>query len=91
MEIVVHSKKSVSTRVSKETVPFQQEFTISECDVKNDPIRLPESESDKNIRLRLLVLLGIRLQLHPKTPDSLRLRLRLRNRGSRPTIPLTVS
>jgi len=26
MEIVVHSKKSVSTKVSKEIVPFQQEF-----------------------------------------------------------------
>jgi len=28
MEIVVHSKKYVSTKVSKEIVPFQQEFPI---------------------------------------------------------------
>jgi len=34
----------VSTNVSEEIVPFQQEFPILECDVKNDPIRLPESE-----------------------------------------------
>jgi len=26
MEIVVHSKKSVSIKVSKEIVPFEQEF-----------------------------------------------------------------
>jgi len=26
MEIVVHSKKSVSTKVSNDIVPFQQEF-----------------------------------------------------------------
>jgi len=26
MEIVVHSKKSVSTKVSEEIVPFEQEF-----------------------------------------------------------------
>jgi len=26
MEIVVHSKKSVSTKASKEIAPFQQEF-----------------------------------------------------------------
>jgi len=38
---------SVSTKVSKEIVPFQQEFPILECDVKNDPIGYPESESDK--------------------------------------------
>jgi len=65
---------SVSTKVSKEVVPFQQEFSTYECDAKNDPIGYPESESDKKIRLRLLVLLGIRL--HPKTSDSLGLRLR---------------
>jgi len=28
MEIVVHNKKSLSTKVSKQIVPFQQEFTI---------------------------------------------------------------
>jgi len=28
MEIVVHSKKSDSTKASKEIVPFQQEFPI---------------------------------------------------------------
>jgi len=63
----------------KEIVPFQQEFPILECDVKNDPIGHPWSESDKTIRLRLPVLLGIQLRLHSKTSDSLRLRLRLRN------------
>jgi len=54
---------SDSTKVSKEIVPLQQEFPISECDVKNDPTGQPESESDKKIRLRLPVLLGIRLRL----------------------------
>jgi len=34
MESVVHSKKYVSTKVSKEIVPFQQEFPMWECDVK---------------------------------------------------------
>jgi len=29
---------SVSTKVSKEIVPFQQEFPIQACDLKNDPI-----------------------------------------------------
>jgi len=38
---------SVSTNVSKEIVPFQQEFPIQECDVKNDTIGHPESGSDK--------------------------------------------
>jgi len=28
IEIVVHSKKSVSTKVTKEIVPFQHEFSI---------------------------------------------------------------
>jgi len=28
MDIVVHSKKSVSTKASKEIVPFEQEFPI---------------------------------------------------------------
>jgi len=50
---------SVSTKVSKEIVPSQQEFPIQESDVKNDPIGHPELESDKKIRLRL----------HPKTSD----------------------
>ena len=33
---------SVSTKVSKEIVPFQQEFPIYECDVNNDPMGHPE-------------------------------------------------
>jgi len=28
MEIMVHSKKSVSTKISKEIVTFQQEFPV---------------------------------------------------------------
>jgi len=36
---------SVSTKLSKEIVLFQQEFPIQECDVKNDQIG--HSESDK--------------------------------------------
>ena len=38
---------SVSTKVSKQIIPFQQEFPIYVFDVKNDPIGVPESESDK--------------------------------------------
>jgi len=41
---------SVSTKVSKEIVPFQLEFPIQECDVKNDPIEKPES-GQKNLTL----------------------------------------
>jgi len=37
---------SVSTKVLNEIVPFQQ-VAIYECDVKNDPIGHPVSESDK--------------------------------------------
>jgi len=74
MEIAMHRKKSVSTKVSKEIVPFQEEFPILECDVKNYLIGHPES--DKKIRLRLPVLLGIRLRIHPKTSDFLGLRFR---------------
>jgi len=44
MESKVHSKKSVSTKVLKEIVPFQQEFPTWECDVKNNPIGYPESD-----------------------------------------------
>jgi len=47
MQIVVHSNKYVSTKVSKEIVPLQQEFPIKECDVKNNQIGHPGSESDK--------------------------------------------
>jgi len=36
---------SVSTKVSKEIVPFEQEFPMQECDVK---IQHLESESDTN-------------------------------------------
>jgi len=61
MEIVVYSKKYVSTKVSKEIVPFQQEFPILECHVKNDPIGHPESE--KNI-------IVVR---NPTPPENLRL------------------
>jgi len=47
-ETVVHSKiLHVSTKVLKEIAPYQQEFPILKCDVKNDPIGHPESESDK--------------------------------------------
>jgi len=35
---------SVSTKVSKEIVPFEHEFPIYNCDVKNDPIGHPESD-----------------------------------------------
>jgi len=38
---------SDSTKGPKEIVPFQQEFPIQECDVKNYPTGHPESESDK--------------------------------------------
>jgi len=38
---------SVSTKVKKKIVPFQQKFPIQECDAKNDSIGHPESESDK--------------------------------------------
>jgi len=65
---------AVSTKVSKEIVPFQQEFPIQECDVKN--YRIGHPKSDKEIPLRLPVLSGIRVQLRPKTSDSLRLLLR---------------
>ena len=47
MEIVVHSKKTFSTKVSKEIVPFQQEFTILECDVKI--IQLGSQSRKKNL------------------------------------------
>jgi len=60
----VHQEISVSTKFSKETVSFQQEFPILEGDIKNEPIGHPESDK----KLRLPVLLGIRL--HPKTSDS---------------------
>jgi len=44
MEIVYQQELSDSTKVSKEIVPFQQEFPIVECDVKNDPTGHPESD-----------------------------------------------
>jgi len=47
-------------------MPFQQEFTIYECDFKTDSIGHPES--DKYIRIRLPVLLGIQIRLHQKPP-----------------------
>jgi len=47
---------SVSTKVSKEVVPFQQEFPIKECDVKNDPTPIPSVVGNptppKNLRFR---------------------------------------
>jgi len=64
---------SVSTKVLKDVVPFQQE--IPECDVKNNPTGHPESDK----KIRPLVLLEIRLRLLLKISDSLR--LRLHNRG----------
>ena len=39
---------SISIKVSKQIVPFQQEYPTCECDVKNNLIRLPES--DKRFR-----------------------------------------
>jgi len=45
MEIVVRSKKSVSSKI----VPLQQEFPTQECDVKNYLTGHPEP--DKKIRL----------------------------------------
>jgi len=71
MEIMVHSKKSVATKVSKEIVPFQQEFPNLRVWCKNDPIGHLESESDKKICFWLPVLLGI--WLYPETSNSLRL------------------
>jgi len=44
---------STSAKVSKEIVPFQQEFPIQECDIKNYPTGRPYSESDNKIRLQL--------------------------------------
>jgi len=44
MEIVVHSKNSVSIEVSKEIGRFQQGFATNECDVKNDSIGLSKSD-----------------------------------------------
>jgi len=44
MQIIVHSTKSPFQQVSKEIVPFQHEFPTQVYDVKNDPIRLPESD-----------------------------------------------
>jgi len=35
---------SISTKVSKECEPFEQEFPIQAGDVKNDPIGHPESD-----------------------------------------------
>jgi len=35
---------TVSIKVSKEIVPFQQEFPILECDVKNNWTAIPESD-----------------------------------------------
>ena len=64
VEIVVHSKKSLFQQKFKEIVPFLEEFSMQECDLKNDPIGHPESDK----KIRLAVLLGIRL--HPKTSDS---------------------
>jgi len=45
---MVHSKNSVSTKVSKEIIPFQQECPTSECHAKNDPIALPKSDKKSN-------------------------------------------
>jgi len=47
----------VSTKVSKEIEPFQQEFPIQEVLYKNDPIG--DLETDKKIRLRHPGLSGI--------------------------------
>jgi len=74
MEIVVHSKKSVSTKVSKEIVPFKSNRTIS-IGIPNFRVwckRWSNWTSGVGQKIWLPVLLGIRL--HPKTSDSLWLR-----------------
>jgi len=72
---VVHSKKFVSTKVSKQIAPFQQELQICECDVKNDSIGLPESSRTKYPTQTPSVDRNS-TPTPPKTSDSLRLRLR---------------
>jgi len=62
---MVHSKKSVPTKILKEIVPFQQEFPTWECDIKEDPFG--HLELDKKFRLRFLTTLGVKLK--PPTPQ----------------------
>jgi len=78
---------SVSIKLSKEILPFQQSrVRILNLGVrcKNDSLGFLESESDEQIRLRhllrLLVFLGIRL--HPNTSDSCDSDSRLRSPDS---------
>jgi len=37
IQIVVHSKNYVSTKASKEIIPFQLEFSIYTCNAKHTP------------------------------------------------------
>jgi len=57
MEIVVHSHKYLFQQRFQKKLPFQQEFQIQKCYLKNDPIGHPESALDKTIRLQFPVLL----------------------------------
>ena len=67
MEIIVQSKNSLfQQKFHKKLYHFNRNSQLRSVTQKNDPIGLPESESDNKIRL----------WLHPKTSDSLRLRLR---------------
>jgi len=49
MEIMVHSKKSVSSKVSNETVPFQQEYQFRSVIKKMIQLDIQIPESDKTI------------------------------------------
>ena len=65
MQIVVHSKNCLfQWKFWNQPAPHQQGFLTQECDVKYDPIGLPES--DEKIRLRLLVFLGVRVLSTPQ-------------------------
>jgi len=67
MEIMVQSKNSLfQQKFHKKLRHFNRNSQLRSVTQKNDPIGLPESESDNKIRL----------WLHTKTSDSLRLRLR---------------
>jgi len=75
MEIMVHSKNSVSATVSKEIVQFQQKFQTGEFDVKMIQLDFRSQESDKKIQLTLSVVRNPTLAHTQKTPDSLQVRL----------------
>jgi len=57
MEIVVHSKKPLFQQtIRRKLYHFNKNPLPRSVMSKNDPLGLPESESDKEIRHRLLVL-----------------------------------